>query len=260
MDKELLKEIIGVSREAGRSILKVYGTDYGVSFKEDRSPLTEADRRSHEEISAALGRLTPEIPIISEEGAATGFETRRHWETFYLVDPLDGTKEFISKNGEFTVNIALIHNRRPALGVIHVPVEDSTYFAVEGGGAFRMKGESAPERISVRKDSGGGLIAVASRSHPSPEVEELLKGLSVRERISKGSSLKFCLVAEGRAHIYPRLSPTWEWDTAAGDIIVEEAGGTVIAPSGDMLSYNKESLKHAGFIALSDMGLFPRRG
>jgi 3'(2'), 5'-bisphosphate nucleotidase len=247
----LLDKIIEASREAGRAVLEVYGSgDFGVSYKDDRSPLTLADKRSHEIILKALGSLASHIPVLSEEGRDIGHAGRRVWERFFLVDPLDGTKEFLSRNGEFTVNIALMEEARPVLGVIHVPVKGVTYYAEEGKGAFKKEGDKAPVRISVKEaPSAGGLVVVASRSHGSEALEEYLKGLKVSERISAGSSLKFCLVAEGAADIYPRFGPTWEWDTAAGHALVLEAGGLVTDTGGkEDLHYNKEVIKHAGFI------------
>jgi 3'(2'), 5'-bisphosphate nucleotidase len=249
---EFLEKLAGVAKEAGRAVLDVYGTgDYGVSYKEDRSPLTLADTRSHEIIKARLKELTPDIPVLSEEGKGTEYAVRTGWEKFYLVDPLDGTKEFINRNGEFTVNISMLKAGRPVLGVINVPVRDRAYYASEGLGAYRREGDGEPMRIRVKPwPERGGLVVVASRSHGSPELEEFLKKLTVKERISAGSSLKFCLVAEGSADIYPRFGPTWEWDTAAGHAILFEAGGRVADLGGENeLAYNKEVLKHKGFIA-----------
>jgi 3'(2'), 5'-bisphosphate nucleotidase len=249
--KELLEELVEAAREAGREILEVYSSGFEVSYKSDSSPVTTADRRSHELIKRRLAGLSPNIPFLSEEGRSIDYATRRGWREFYLIDPLDGTKEFIGRNGEFTVNIALIREARPLAGVIYVPVLDLTYYALKGHGAFVMKGEEAPRSIASGSGTGaGGLVVVASRSHATPELEGYLKRLKVRERVSRGSSLKFCLVAEGKADIYPRLGPTWEWDTAAGHAILEEAGGRVLDLGGRALAYNKESLKHEGFIAL----------
>jgi 3'(2'), 5'-bisphosphate nucleotidase len=251
-DERLVMRLVEIAQEAGRAILDVYESDFGVSFKEDRSPLTEADRRSHGIIERRLRESAPDIPLISEEGKEIPYEERRRWNSFYLVDPLDGTKEFINRNGEFTVNIALMRESRPALGVIVLPVTGTTYFALEGEGAYKQDRRSAPERLAVRRRrSDEGLTVVASRSHASPELEDFLRPLDIKEKVSRGSSLKFCIIAEGKADLYPRLGPTWEWDTAAGDCIVREAGGVVTDLSGKSLEYNKENLKHAGFIVSS---------
>ncbi len=249
---EFLERLAEAAKEAGRAVLDVYGSgDFGVSYKEDRSPLTLADTRSHEIIKARLKGLAPGIPVLSEEDGGTEYAVRKGWEKFCLVDPLDGTKEFINRNGEFTVNIAVLEAGRPVLGVVHVPVRDRTYYAAQGIGAYRRDGEGGPVRIRVRPwPETGGLVVVASRSHGSPELEEFKRKIPVDKLIFAGSSLKFCLVAEGSADIYPRFGPTWEWDTAAGHAIVLEAGGRVVDLGGEQeLAYNKEILKHQGFIA-----------
>jgi 3'(2'), 5'-bisphosphate nucleotidase len=245
-----MDEIVALARRAGRVVLDVYEEGPAeVEYKDDRSPLTRADRLSHEEIARGLAALAPAIPVVSEEGAQTPYEERRGWGRFFLVDPLDGTKEFIKRNGEFTVNIALVERGVPVLGVIYVPVRGTMYFASRGEGAWKEEGG---ERVAIRASqprAGEGLRVMASRSHGSDALDEFLKTLSVAERMTAGSSLKFCLVAEGRADIYPRFGPTWEWDTAAGHAIVAEAGGRVTATDGiSPLGYGKEILKHAGFI------------
>ncbi len=249
---EAAKALVEVAREAGKAILEVYGSeDFGVQFKEDSSPLTEADRRSHEIIARRLKELTPDVPVISEEGAGVPYEQRKDWEIFYLVDPLDGTKEFIKRNGEFTVNIAVIDRGRPSVGVIYVPVQDVAYFAAEEQRAFKQKGTGEPVEIGVSgKLPSDPITAVASRSHGSEATEKFLERFTVQERTSAGSSLKICLVAEGKADIYPRFGPTWEWDTAAGHAILLEAGGRLIHTSQKReLEYNKPVIKHEGFIA-----------
>jgi 3'(2'), 5'-bisphosphate nucleotidase len=251
----LLEKLVAMALEAGRAVLDIYGSDFGVSYKSDSSPLTEADRRSHRIISARLAEAAPEVPVLSEEGKGVPYESRRGWRSFFLVDPLDGTKEFVNRNGEFTVNIALIEEGRPVMGVVHVPVGGATYYAARGLGAYRLGEGGEAGRIAVREAPEEGLVAVASRSHASPGLEEFLGGLRVRERVSRGSSLKFCLVAEGGADIYPRLGPTWEWDTGAGHAVVEEAGGSVTDLAGSPLAYNKESLKHEGFVVIGDPGI-----
>jgi 3'(2'), 5'-bisphosphate nucleotidase len=253
-DERLVMRLVEIAREAGRAILEVYESDFGVAFKEDRSPLTEADRRSHGIIERRLREAAPDIPLISEEGKEIPYEERREWKNFYLVDPLDGTKEFISRNGEFTVNIALIRETRPVLGIIVVPVDGMAYFAIDEEGAYKQSGTGAPERLAVRsRRPDEGLTVVASRSHASPELEDFLRPLDINETVSRGSSLKFCIIAEGKADLYPRLGQTWEWDTAAGHCIVEEAGGRVLDRNMKPLLYNKRTLKHDGFIVLGDL-------
>ncbi len=251
---EAAKALVEVAREAGRAILDVYGTDdFNVEYKDDDSPLTEADRRSHEIIATRLKELTPDVPVISEEGSGVPYEQRKDWEIFYLVDPLDGTKEFVKRNGEFTVNIAVIDRGRPSVGVIYVPVQDVAYFAAEEQRAFKQVGTGEPVEIGVSGGlPSGPVVAVASRSHGSQETEKFLERFTVQERTSAGSSLKICLVAEGKADIYPRFGPTWEWDTAAGHAILLEAGGRLIhTNSKDEIEYNKPVIKHEGFIAAS---------
>ena len=249
---DLALKIVRIAEEAGRAIMQVYeSADLGVTYKDDKSPLTEADKRSHAIISEALAKLTPEIPVLSEEGKDIPHDTRKDWQRFYLVDPLDGTKEFIKRNGEFTVNIAIIDRGRPALGVIHIPARGVSYLAAEDAGAYRLDTDGTQKRIEATGAIATDELAVtASRSHGAEELERFLERLNVRERVSAGSALKFCMIAEGRADIYPRFGPTWEWDTAAGHAIVLEAGGRVVDTEGkDELQYNKPVLKHKGFIA-----------
>lgn len=249
---DMALKIVEIAEEAGRAIMQVYeSADLGVTYKDDKSPLTEADKQSHAIIAAALARLTPDIPVLSEEGKDIPCETRRDWQRFYLVDPLDGTKEFIKRNGEFTVNIAIIDRGRPALGVIHIPARGISYYAAEDAGAYRLEKGGAPTRIEATGAIATDQLTVtASRSHGAEELERFLARLKVRARVSAGSALKFCMVAEGEADIYPRFGPTWEWDTAAGHAIVLEAGARVVDTKGDgELQYNKPVLKHSGFIA-----------
>ncbi len=221
--------------------------DHGTTFKSDNSPLTRADTEAHEIILKGLEGLEPAFPVISEESADVPYEVRKDWKTFWLVDPLDGTKEFLKRNGEFTVNIALIHDGFPVFGVVGVPALSKLYFGVEGKGAFRMeKGKTAD--IHVTGYQGGRLRVVGSRSHGSGELKKFLERVGDHECISMGSSLKFCLVAEGKAHIYPRFGPTMEWDTAAAQCVVEAAGGAVTDLGGRRLRYNKPELKNPFFI------------
>jgi 3'(2'), 5'-bisphosphate nucleotidase len=241
--------IVEIAEAAGTAVMEVYGReDFHTTYKNDRSPLTLADTASHKLISGRLAGLIPAFPVLSEEAKTVPYEKRRSWQTYWLVDPLDGTKEFIKRNGEFTVNIALIRDGFPIMGVVHAPVLNATYFAAEGAGAFRRDDGGEAVKITVSKDPDGDLKIVASRSHAGEELERYLKKFGHAEYISKGSSLKLCLVAEGTAHLYPRLGPTMEWDTAAGQCVVEEAGGLVTDMSGERLTYNKESLLNDYFI------------
>ncbi|MHB8535728.1 MAG: 3'(2'),5'-bisphosphate nucleotidase CysQ [Sulfuricaulis sp.] len=243
-----LEVVCGIARAAGRRILEVYRRDFKVEHKEDRSPLTEADRAAHELICARLRVLTPDIPVLSEESAKADYEKRAGWQRFWLVDPLDGTKEFINRNGEFTVNIALIDGRRPVLGVVYVPVTELGYFACAGRGAHKQKGEDAARVIRVRPFDGGKPIVVASRSHAGKETTAFLASIGEHDVVSLGSSLKLCLVAEGAADVYPRLGPTMEWDTAAAQCVVETAGGRVTDLDRRALVYNKPDLHNPWFI------------
>ena len=229
--------------------MEIYDGDHGVEYKDDKSPLTAADKAAHDVIVAGLRELTPDIPVLSEEGKDIPYGQRKSWQRFWLVDPLDGTKEFIKRNGEFTVNIALIEVQQPVFGVVYVPVQDALYWGGKGQGAFKQEGKGEPVAIRVRQpDSAKGLTVVMSRSHPSPELEDYLKTIKVADALSVGSSLKLCAVAEGRADLYPRLGPTMEWDTAAGQAVVEGAGGTVMTPDSLSLVYNKANLLNPYFI------------
>ncbi len=243
-----LDEVRSIAEEAGRCILDVYERDFTVEEKQDGSPLTAADHAAHELITARLRKLTPDIPILSEEAAATDYKERSGWQRFWLVDPLDGTKEFVDRNGEFTVNIALIDGSRPVLGVVYVPVPGLSYFACDGGGAFKQKGGRERRRIKVRRYEGGKPIVAASRSHAGDKLAEFLERIGKHDIVRMGSALKFCLVAEGTADVYPRLGPTMEWDTAAAQCIVEEAGGRVIGLDNRPLAYNKPSLLNSWFV------------
>jgi 3'(2'), 5'-bisphosphate nucleotidase len=257
----MLDHIVEIAREAGRATLDVLKSDFDISYKSDLSPVTLADQRAHDIIKRGLEELTPQIPILSEEGMGVAYPIRREWREFYLVDPLDGTKEFIKRSGEFTVNIALIRDNLPIMGVIHVPVTGVTYYAHQGYGAFRIEEGSAASRIRVKeKVDEDGMIVASSRSHGLDGLDVFLHKYKIKENISAGSSLKFCLVAEGRADVYPRFGETWEWDTAAAQCIVEEAGGDVVDLEGNRLVYNKESLKHKGFIAMGSHRILDNQG
>jgi len=249
IDLDVLKEI---ARRAGDAIMEVYTGQVEVEYKDDRSPLTAADKAAHAVIVAGLKQNWPEIPILSEEGAEIAYAERQNWQRFWLVDPLDGTKEFIKKNGEFTVNIALIEEGQPTLGVVYVPAQEKTYLGVVGQQATVQQGGSVAAPIQVRQVDPAGLTVVMSRSHPSAELEAYLQGMNVKEALPVGSSMKLCVVAEGKADLYPRLGPTMEWDTAAGHAVVLAAGGTVQTPAGEDLVYNKENLLNPFFIVKAD--------
>ena len=251
-DLERLKE---TAREAGEAILAVYGTGFTVDVKEDKSPLTEADRRSNDVILAALEKHFAGIPVISEETRAVPYEVRKDWDTYWLVDPLDGTKEFIKRNGEFTVNIALVKDRAPVAGFVYQPAGGRLYWACEGRGAYRSAGGGAEEPIHGGRHyrDADEVTVVASRSHLGDAVRDFVRQLEAGgkkvEFLSSGSSLKLCMVAEGRAHVYPRLGPTMEWDTAAADAVAREAGRRVLAyETRQPLEYNKEDLLNPWFI------------
>lgn len=249
---QLLLEATALAREAGRLILEVYASSFSVQQKEDRSPLTEADLRSEKLILAGLKRITPEIPVLSEESAQAPYATRRHWDRLWVVDPLDGTKEFVQRNGEFTVNIALVHNQRPVLGIVHAPVLERTYYACEGVGAFRSDAQAAGKAIRVAKRGAAPVRVVGSRSHRGSSLDAFLARVGPHELVEVGSSLKLCLVAEGQADVYPRLGPTSEWDTAAGQCVLEQAGGHVLKLDGEPLEYNRENTLNPNFFGFAD--------
>ena len=248
VSSELRSAVIALAREAGRATMRYYDSDAaGVREKDDRSPVTLADEVAHDILVEGLQRLDPETPVVSEEAAAAAWETRRGWRKFWLVDPLDGTKEFIKKRAEFTVNVALVVDGEPTFGVVLAPALDLLYWAEKGGGAWREAKGQAPERIySSEPSPGAPLTIVESLSHPSPELEEYLKTIPIKERVKAGSSLKFCWVAEGRADVYPRLGPTMEWDVAAGDCIYRQSGRRGERPS--PLRYNKPDLRNPSFV------------
>jgi len=249
----LIHDLMAISRRAGAAIMSIYGQKFEVAHKQDASPLTQADLASHCLIRDALQRLTPDIPLLSEESAAQDFASRAGWSEYWLVDPLDGTKEFINHNGEFTVNIALVRDHEPVLGVVHVPVSGVTYWGLAGTGAMRVEANGHATAISVRQPCPLKVVVVGSRSHVNPKLEKHLAALGSYELVSMGSSLKFCLVAEGKADFYPRLGPTSEWDTAAAHAIVTAAGGKVITLDGQPLRYNcKDSLLNPEFLVIAD--------
>jgi 3'(2'), 5'-bisphosphate nucleotidase len=245
----LLRQVVDLSVEAGSAIMDIYnGPAFQVTQKDDKSPLTAADLASHHTIVKGLEEITPEWPVLSEESESTPYETRSKWPIFWLVDPLDGTKEFLKRNGEFTVNIALIEGDTPILGVVYAPATRTMYFAAHGMGAFKQKdNETSP--IRVQRGSENTTRVIVSRSHSGNEEETYTRQYGACEFVPMGSSLKFCLVAEGVADIYPRSGPTMEWDTAAAHCILVQAGGSVTAEDGTPFRYNKPSLLNTGFLA-----------
>jgi 3'(2'), 5'-bisphosphate nucleotidase len=221
-----IQDITAIAKEAGNAIMQIYKQDFEVEYKQDSSPLTLADKKANDIIEDGLNQLSINLPILSEEGKEIPYEDRKHWEYFWLVDPLDGTKEFVKKNGEFTVNIALIYKDTPVLGVVYAPALDVCYWAKQGEGAFK-DGQKLPIKTANQRNT---YKIVASRSHMSDETQAFVDAIETnkeKELISIGSSLKICLVAEGEADIYPRLGPTMEWDTGAAHAIVNESGGFI---------------------------------
>ncbi|MCK5720066.1 MAG: 3'(2'),5'-bisphosphate nucleotidase CysQ [Thiomargarita sp.] len=251
---ELLNTINQIAKTAGEKILEVYSTAFEVEKKSDNSPLTMADKLAHETIIAELNKISPNYPILSEESTQIPYKERASWQRYWLVDPLDGTREFVKRNGEFTVNIAFIDNGKPILGVVYVPVTQVNYFAAAGIGAFKQLPEQSATAISVRPCPKGKLAIVGSRSHTNPAVQQFIDNLDQEvELISMGSSLKICLVAEGKADIYPRLGLTSEWDTAAAQCVVEQAGGYLTNLNLQSLVYNtKDSLLNPHFLVIGD--------
>jgi 3'(2'), 5'-bisphosphate nucleotidase len=248
----LVEPLLALAREAGAAIMRVYAQDFAVEHKDDRSPLTEADMASHHLIVAGLEKLLPGVPVLSEESAHIPWETRRAWRRYWLVDPLDGTREFVKKNGEFTVNIALIENGEPVLGVVYAPALDEMHYGARGLGAFVVAG-SDPLPITVRKPAVTPLRVAGSRSHMDERSAAFIENLGEHTLLGMGSSLKFCRMAEGRLDVYPRFAPTSEWDTAAAQCVLENAGGVVVTLDGQPLRYNsKDSLLNPHFLALGD--------
>jgi len=253
----LLDEISQICREAGAAILEVYEKeDFGIEIKADESPLTAADLAANKIIMLGLQRLAPEIPILSEESDAISYDVRKSWDKYFLVDPLDGTKEFINRNGEFTVNIALIENTVAVLGAVYVPCKDLLYTGLIGDNSAYVEIEGEKKPINTRQIQNDAITVVASRRHGSDTMQQCMDALSKRFEVSTkgvGSSLKFCLIAEGRADLYPRLAPTSEWDTAAAQAVVEAAGGLVIDSDFEPLRYNtKENILNPHFYVLAD--------
>ena len=250
IDINLLKEIEMIARDAGKVMMEIYQKDFEIYEKADESPLTEADLAANEVIKKGLSNLETLYPILSEESADIPWESRQKWQKYWLVDPLDGTKEFIKKNNEFTVNIALISEHTPILGVVYVPATNTMYSGLVGESAFK-EDESGRIKINTTPYTSGKCIVMGSRSHQSDEIKDYLAQFPDYELTPAGSSLKFCLVAEGKAHIYPRLGPTSEWDTGAAQAVLKAAGGEVFNfETNKPLEYNlKEEYLNPYFIA-----------
>ena len=252
--ERLLRAVGAIARDAGGAVMEVYGTAFEVELKDDRSPLTKADRASHGIIRNRLAQLSPALPMLSEESSEDEVRERLTWQRYWLVDPLDGTKEFVKRNGEFTINIALIEKHRAVLGVVLAPALGLEYYGALGLGAWKREGTGQTHAIEVSRVAGTSVRVVGSRSHPSAALAAYLDRLGAHELKPMGSSLKICLVAEGQADIYPRLGPTSEWDTAAAQAILESAGGCMIDIAGDALRYNtKKELINPHFLAFGDL-------
>jgi 3'(2'), 5'-bisphosphate nucleotidase len=252
--ESLVPDLRAITLDAAKAILEVYENDFDVERKTDRSPLTEADLAAHRIIVEGLRRLTPELPILSEESVAIAWNERRKWSRYWLVDPLDGTREFVKRNGEFTVNIALIDGDRAVFGLVQAPVTGELAWAWQGGGAWIAGPDEAPRSCRTR-ERGETLVVAGSRSHGDPRLIDMLERVGSYELTPLGSSLKFLRIAAGEADLYVRLGPTSEWDTAAAQCVLEEAGGAVIDLHGQPLRYNrKDSLLNPEFIACGDPG------
>ena len=253
-DENLINSLIKISRMAGDAILNVYNSSdtINIDYKSDQSPLTLADKNSHKVIQKALSELTPDIPILSEEGKQADFEVRKKWDILWVVDPLDGTKEFIKQNGEFTVNIALVEKGVPTIGVVYAPALNILWYGSKLTGAIRIDQNNITKNIHVnKKDGNDSLNVVVSRSHLNPLIKKFVEQFKNINLISIGSSIKMCYVADGTADLYPRLGPTMEWDTAAAHAVIKFAGGDLLDfNSNQPLIYNKESLLNPKFLAI----------
>ncbi|MBC7982361.1 MAG: 3'(2'),5'-bisphosphate nucleotidase CysQ [Candidatus Obscuribacterales bacterium] len=249
----IIDAVVAIADRAGDEIMAVYDGPIESSAKADDSPLTQADLKAHALIARELALLTPQLPVLSEEGSDIPFEERAQWATYWLVDPLDGTKEFVSRNGEFTVNIALIHDHVPVFGVVGVPAQATTYVGAVSLGARRKSKGSDWVAINAATVTANPLRVIGSRSHRGALLDGYLARLGPHELLSMGSALKFCVLAEGKADLYPRLGPTSEWDTAAAKAVVEAAGGVVCTLDGERLRYNtKASLLNPHFFVYAD--------
>ncbi|HEY2805818.1 MAG TPA: 3'(2'),5'-bisphosphate nucleotidase CysQ [Gemmatimonadales bacterium] len=248
MTSASLDQLGAIAREAGAAAMRFYGEKGGVELKADRSPVTRADRAAHDVIVRSLTSLDLGIPLISEEGAVVPYEERRGWTRFWLVDPLDGTKEFLQQNGEFTVNIALIENGEPVRGVVYAPAIDVLYSAGRGAGSWKHEAGASRRLLGPGAPGPEGIVVVESRSHPSAQLEAFLATIKVARRVQAGSSLKFGVVAEGKAHCYPRFGPTHDWDVAAGDCVWRNAVPEGAAERASPIVYNTPDLLNPGFV------------
>jgi 3'(2'), 5'-bisphosphate nucleotidase len=250
----LIAPAVNIAKDAGSRIMGIYETDFQIETKADNSPLTTADKASHNIIVCELKKLTPDIPILSEESIEIPYAERSKWDEYWLIDPLDGTREFIARNGEFTVNIALIRNHKPVLGVVHVPARDQDYFGHQGVAAFKRDAEELPRQIRVTTQAHSPVRVVGSRSHRAHSLDRYLNNLGDHVMVPMGSSLKLCLVAAGEADVYPRLGPTSEWDIAAAHAVVDCAGGHVTGMDGQAIQYNtKSDVLNPHFIVFGDV-------
>ncbi|SFR51395.1 3'(2'),5'-bisphosphate nucleotidase [Marinobacter daqiaonensis] len=249
--ESLLDDVLALADKAGDKVMDIYETDFKVETKEDNSPITEADIASHHVIVDGLKELTPDIPILSEESANAPWDERRNWTRFWLVDPIDGTKEFTNRTGEFTVNIALIENGKPVMGVVTAPALAEAFYGIVGKGAWKRKSDGSTEKLEVVAPPKA-VRAVASKSHMNEETRDFLNSLGDHELVQAGSSLKFCRIAEGKADIYPRIGPTCEWDTGAAHAVLLAAGGKVNKLDGTPLTYGKEDVLNPHFVASGD--------
>ena len=248
LDQEYIEKLIKISKNAGDAIMDIYESEFDVNFKSDQSPLTKADVLSNKIICQSLKKITPDIPILSEECCDIPFEERSSWKTYWLVDPLDGTKEFINKNGEFTVNIALIRDNKPIFGVINIPTINKTFWGAETLGSYEINKNKDVKKISNVKKINKKIRILTSRSHIEAEMD-IIKGIEDYELLPTGSSLKFCLIANGQADAYIRLGPTSEWDVAAGHAIIEYSGCIITDLKGKKIKYNQgESFIMKGFM------------
>ena len=248
--EDLIQEVIRISKQAGKAIMEVYQTDFDVQVKEDYSPVTKADKRANTIIENGLMSVGSTLPILSEEGREISYEERKEWDIFWLVDPLDGTKDFIKKNDEFTVNIALVEDQQPVLGVVYAPAIDLLYYGCLENGAWKKQANNSVEVMKVATPVDATVQIASSRSHPSGKMEAFLRQFKEYELHPMGSSLKICLVSDGSVHLYPRLGPTMEWDTAAAHAVLKSAGGEIIQfGTSAPLLYNKQELFNPKFIA-----------
>ena len=254
--KELLDPVIQIAYQAGKVIMEVYDAGFSIEEKSDQTPVTEADVAANKIIEASLKELTPHLPILTEEVKPTPYLERKKWARYWLIDPLDGTREFIKRNGEFTVNIALIDGDESVMGVVYAPVIGVIYYAAKGQGAFKQESTNEPKPIHVNDKCTGKTIVACGRSHPSEQVKTFLDNIGEHEILRVGSALKSCMVAEGKADLYPRLGPTSEWDTAAAQCVVEEAGGAITDTEMQRLRYNtKDDLLNPNFFVSGDQSI-----